>query len=115
MKGEALPNFQIDQISKFGRGMDSTPTGLGTILRLPRVAAARQPWATCLQPFQGCGTGRILRYAQDDGVVLRVPSEMRLRLAQVSSVGYSSATSCALRAPGQRVVRATRKKSEAIR
>jgi hypothetical protein len=32
----------------------STLTGLKTFACLPRVAVVPQPWAICLQPFQGC-------------------------------------------------------------
>jgi len=35
-------------------GNDPTPTGLGRFSEIPRVARSSQPWAECLQPFQGC-------------------------------------------------------------
>src|SRR5260221_3185292 len=52
----AAPNPErVESASKQIRGnMASTPTGLGRFLRLPSVAALPQPWAECLQPFQGC-------------------------------------------------------------
>jgi len=48
--------FGIEAKARLSRGageIDSTLTGFELVLGIPRLGAARQPWAECSQPLQG--------------------------------------------------------------
>ncbi len=61
-----VPERVEANLSRSPGNSTSTPTGLCRSLRLPRVAAGDvsppQPWAICLQPFQGCDSSLVSTY-----------------------------------------------------